>query len=140
MKWKLVLLALLLWPPMIAAEQIYTWTDSDGVRHFAKVPPADHGHEDVIDTRVRNPAIQNGEGKLPRLTATVRCDRERLARINQELEHLEQDFQGRMQQCDQQRQRGDGTGSFTDCQRYNRLWYTEAKANFQRALNDCLGK
>ncbi len=135
-----LLLILLLWPSLASAEQIYTWTDAAGVRHFSKVPPADGGDSNLIDTTVRNPSIQNGEGKLPRLTATARCDRERMAHIDQELIRLEQDFKTRMQQCDQQRQRSDTSGGFTDCQRYNRLWYTEAKANFQRALNACLGK
>ena len=133
-------LLMLLLSPLVLAEQIYTWTDAAGVRHFSKTPHPDGADSSLIDTSVRNPAIQNGDGKLPQRTATAYCNRERMAEINQEIARLEQDFQTRMRQCDQERHGRGTNNSFTDCQRYNRLWYTEAKANLQRALNACLGK
>lgn len=133
-------LLLLLLSPLALADQVYTWTDVTGVRHFSKQPRLDGPESNLVDTRVRNSSIPQGDGKFPKPIATARCERERMAQIEQELIRLEQDLKNRMQQCDQQRQRGDGHISFTDCQRYNRLWYSDAKANFQRALNACLGK
>lgn len=123
-----------------SADQVYTWTDDDGVRHFSKTPPEPGISSDSINTEVRNSSVIAGDGRMPEVGETRRCSAEELSGLRQRITFLDRDFNVRMAECDKMRRDGSLIGSYSECQRASRVWLTETRVNYQHALDSCHGR
>ena len=121
----------------VVADQVYTWTDENGVRHFSKTAPSPDIDAKPINTQVHNSALVVGDGNMPQVEETKRCAAEELAGLRFRLSRLDRDFNERMADCDRQRRDDTLIGSYADCQRHNRAWLAEARVNYQRAIATC---
>ncbi len=121
----------------VVADQVYTWTDENGVRHFSKTAPSPDIDAKPINTQVHNSALVAGDGTMPQVEETKRCAAEELAGLRFRLSRLDRDFNERMAECDRQRRDNTLIGSYADCQRHTRVWLAEERANYQRAIATC---
>lgn len=121
----------------VVADQVYTWTDDNGVRHFSKTAPPPEIQAKAINTQVHNSALVVGDGTMPQVEETRRCPAEELAGLRVRLSRLDRDFNERMAECDSQRRNNTLIGSYAECQRHNRVWLADERVNYQRAIDLC---
>ncbi len=120
------------------ADQVYTWTDENGVTHFSKTPPKERVEiMRAINTDIRNELIVSGEGELPEVESTFYCPAERLRTLRQDIKSLPHKYARRKEECDRLNRREELLGSLSECYRQQRMWHTEQKRNLKQALNFC---
>ena len=120
-------------------DQVYTWTDENGVRHFSQESPPDGIRRDSIRTDVQNSAIRAGDGTLPVVAETARCTQPVMDELRQRRDALAGQLRQRMHQCQVMARDDALLVSLADCQRQARRWHQDSKDNVERALAACHG-